>query len=409
MPTSPPDSAAAIQTVLGVMRRHLDLDVAFVSHLVDDQRVFRFVDLAAPDERIAPGGSGPAEESYCHHVVRGALPGLLHEPAQHPVSAAIEATHTLPVGTHLSVPIVLCTGQVYGTLCAFGHDLRPDLDDRDLSVLRVLAEVIAGEVERFEVDRLRGEERAASLRALRPGRDLVAVFQPIVDLRSGALAGVETLARFPGLGRGPAEVFAEATAVGVGEELEVAAVQLGIAALGALPPEVYLSVNLSPATLVASDRELLGVVDHGRLVVEITEHAAVADYAQLNAVLATHRAAGVRLAVDDVGAGFAGLDQILQLQPELLKLDGALVADIDRRADKQAMVAAIATYAGRLGVGVVAERIETAAERDTLTGLGVPYGQGYLLGRPAPLAELAARWWPEPEGPGLTVDGDGGG
>jgi EAL domain-containing protein (putative c-di-GMP-specific phosphodiesterase class I) len=122
-----------------------------------------------------------------------------------------------------------------------------------------------------------------------------------------------------------------------------------------------------------------------RVVVEITEHAPIANYDTFNEGLAAVRALGVRLAIDDAGAGFASLRHILQLRPELIKLDTTLIAAIESDRSQQALAAGIISFADGIGATVVAEGIEHAAALDALRRLGVPLGQGFHLGRPAGL------------------------
>jgi len=199
------------------------------------------------------------------------------------------------------------------------------------------------------------------------------VFQPIVDLSTGQVMGFEALARFQTEVERPPDVwFSEANAVGLGTQLELVAVRAATKWFDHLPGSTYLSINVSPATALSPHFEkALGDIDLRRIVVEITEHAPVADYDALADALRGVRKQGVRLAVDDAGSGFASLRHILRLSPDIIKLDRALTSDIDRD--------------DRIGSTVVAEGIEREAELLTLRSLGVPYGQGYFLARPEPL------------------------
>lgn len=130
-----------------------------------------------------------------------------------------------------------------------------------------------------------------------------------------------------------------------------------------------------------------------RLVLELTEHAAVEDYEQLSRALEPFRAKGMRLAIDDVGAGFASMRHVLNLKPDLIKLDVSLTRGINGDTGRLAMSAAMVAFAERTGCMVVAEGVETEAELDTLRNIGVHFGQGYLLGRPStlPTAQAAPR------------------
>jgi EAL domain-containing protein (putative c-di-GMP-specific phosphodiesterase class I) len=151
-----------------------------------------------------------------------------------------------------------------------------------------------------------------------------------------------------------------------------------------LPPGLSLSLNTSPA-LVIADRGLDAIVAaSGRpVIVEVTEHEAVADYETLRRQLAA-LGAGVRIAVDDAGSGYASMRHIFALRPDIVKLDIEWVRDIDADPARQALVAGLVHVAAEIGADVIGEGIETEAERETLARLGVTYGQGFLLGRPAP-------------------------
>jgi EAL domain-containing protein (putative c-di-GMP-specific phosphodiesterase class I) len=378
-----------VDGAMRLLRAHLGLDVAFVSQLTDGQRIFRYVD-ANDQTQIAVGDSDPAEESYCHWVIRGEVPEFLPDPSAHPVTAAMPATAAVPVGTHFSVPLRLSDGSVYGTFCGFSRDVLDGVSERDLDVVRLFAGLVVGQIEQDELARRAQLARRSQLLALQPGLDLVFVAQPIHDLAGSAdaldLVGHELLARFPTLGQGPAEVFDAAWMLGVGPDLELATVHMAVAALEQAGPGVYLAVNLAPESLV--DPRILDAFESNRsagLVVEVTEHAQVADYTALRTAIDRIKACGIRIAVDDVGTGFSGLEQILRLEPDILKIDGALVRDLDRLAGKEAMVASLVTFARRVGASVVAEQIETPGELAALQRLGVSHGQGYLLGRPLPL------------------------
>lgn len=132
----------AIQQGLRVLRRHLDMDFAFVSHVHDGRREFAYVDTAASGGPIRVGDSHPAEDSYCQQVIAGRIPQLLIDPSRHPVTSSMPVTHDLPVGTHLSVPIELRDG-IYGTCCCFSREVQPRRDERDLAAVRLLADLVA--------------------------------------------------------------------------------------------------------------------------------------------------------------------------------------------------------------------------------------------------------------------------
>lgn len=145
-PTSEPLSEISPR-ILHAIRKHLGMDVSLISHLAQGRRVFRFVDVGSEDSPIKAGGSDPLDQSNCKLVVDGRVPELMHDAREFPAALEIPATTELPVGAHLSVPIRLREGDVYGTFCCFSHVPNRTLTDRDLAVMRVFAEMIADQIE----------------------------------------------------------------------------------------------------------------------------------------------------------------------------------------------------------------------------------------------------------------------
>ncbi len=207
------------------------------------------------------------------------------------------------------------------------------------------------------------------------------VFQPIVDIVRDKVVGFEALTRFAD-GAEPEAFFAAAAAAGLGVELEIATLQAALAASKALPSGAWLSVNASPDLIVSEGRlrPMLAEVDR-RIVIEITEHADIADYPAFRAVMAA-LGPRTRFAVDDAGAGFASLRHILELRPAFVKLDRWLVAGLDSDEARQAMIAGMRHFARQTGCRLIAEGIETDREIEVLRSLDVHLGQGYALGRP---------------------------
>ena len=230
------------------------------------------------------------------------------------------------------------------------------------------------------------ERRATVQRALAPDAIRV-VFQPVFDLIEGSLLGVECLTRFElEPRRPPNEWFVEAAAVGLGEELELASTRTAIALLSSLPERAFLSVNVSPE--VASTAVFGAALQQGdlsRIVVELTEHAPVVDYERLQSALGSLRAEGVRLAIDDAGAGYANFQHILRLRPDFIKLDLGLTQGIDGDPVRRSLAAALVRFGQEIGALLIAEGVERREELVVLSDLGFAAAQGYLLGRPAPL------------------------
>jgi PAS domain S-box-containing protein len=227
----------------------------------------------------------------------------------------------------------------------------------------------------------RGRDHIAdviSRRAFRP------VFQPIVELASNEIVGYEALTRFTD-GANPEVLFAEAAAVGLGAELETATLQAALAAAEALPGSAWLNLNASPELILAGEplRTLLAG-SRRRLVLEVTEHAAIADYPAFRAAMDAF-GPEVEFAVDDAGTGFASLRHIVELHPAFVKLDRSLMAGLESDDARQAMIVGLCHFAHVTGCRLIVEGIETDRELTVLRALTIELGQGYLLGRPLPV------------------------
>jgi EAL domain-containing protein (putative c-di-GMP-specific phosphodiesterase class I) len=212
-------------------------------------------------------------------------------------------------------------------------------------------------------------------------------FQPIFDLVRGRVSGYEALARFADAGppRSPEEWLTAAAERGLDDAFEAALLEAGLRARRALPENCFLSVNVSPHTLLSAEVQRV-LEDAGRLdavVIELTERAPVDDYDALREVLELIRARGGMVAVDDAGAGYSSLQHIMNLRPEFIKLDRALVSGLDSDPAKLALVEAVGSFAARIDAWLVAEGIEQPSELDAVRTISVPLGQGFGLARPA--------------------------
>ena len=235
----------------------------------------------------------------------------------------------------------------------------------------------------------------------RGGPDIV--FQPIVELASGNIIGVEALARFGTDAHPPEHWFAYAATLGLGTDLEVATIAAALRQLDRLDPTYRLALNLSPATL-AEDRlrVLLDGTDPHRLVFELPERVTVADYDALRATTEQWRADGALICVDDARADPGSLQHILDLAPDVVKLDVALTRGIDTDPVKRTLAGSLKHLADELGATITAEGIETQGELDALRDLGIVNGQGFHLARPAALA-TGGRSPPRAGGPRCTT------
>jgi len=377
-------SLAPVDRILDAVRKHLGMDIAFASRFVDGRREFTHIrsDRPAP---ASPGDSEPQENTYCYRILHGQLPELIHDASEHPAGAELPITAALPVGSHLNVPLRLSDGSVYGSFCCLSHVPDRSLTERDLETMRAFAALAAGQIERELGDDKERREQAARIEGLLALNRLAMVYQPIHRLADGRPVGVEALARFPDQQtRTPDRWFAEAANVGLGVELEMLAVRQAIRGLPFIPAELYVAVNVSPAAALSPELEaIVAAAPAGRLVVEVTEHSKVADYDALSAALARLRQRA-RIAIDDVGAGYSGLRRILDLRPDILKLDMSLTRDVDSDPARAALARALVTFAQGISCRIVAEGIETEAEMKTLRSLGVGYGQGWHFSRPMP-------------------------
>jgi EAL domain-containing protein (putative c-di-GMP-specific phosphodiesterase class I) len=223
-------------------------------------------------------------------------------------------------------------------------------------------------------------------------REFTIVGQPIVDIGTGEVLGVEALARFSDSWTGgPDECFRQAQRLGLGVQLELAAAELALSQLAKLPAGAFLAINLGPETIASGELpSLLAAHRPERIVIELTEHTRVDDYNDFRSTIEAIRALGARLAIDDTGAGFSSLAHILNLAPDLIKLDRLLVRGIDVDPARRAVAQSLISLARDTGASVVAEGIETTGELETIRRFGFRYAQGYLVARPAAIEGLAA-------------------
>lgn len=270
-------------------------------------------------------------------------------------------------------------------------DAAESVDDavfaESLPALVEFANLAAVLIGRDVADRTQAGRARVLIRDIIDAHAFRTVFQPIVDLATSTVVGYEALTRFTD-GVGADLRFAEANVVGLGPELEVATLRASFKEAKSLPRAAWLSINASPALILAGkDLGSIRRTTKRRVVLEVTEHVAIADYEGFrDAILSL--GPKTELAVDDAGAGFASLRHILELRPAFVKLDRSLIAGVESDDARQAMIVGLRHFARSVGCQLIAEGIETEPERTVLTSLEVQLGQGYLLGRPAPIDEV---------------------
>jgi EAL domain-containing protein (putative c-di-GMP-specific phosphodiesterase class I) len=375
------------------------MDVAYVSEFVDGRSVFREVDAPGQEALIKVGDSQSLDDVYCRHILAGRLPQMIPDTAAEPLAASMPVTAAVPIGAHMSVPIRLPDGRAYGMFCCLRFQPDHSLHERDLKMMKAFADLAAFEISQTLDAKKLSEEKRARIEHVMEKRRIATHYQPIWDVETRQPVGLECLSRFAATPSRPPDVwFNEAAEVGLGEALELTAIRLALAAFSApLPPETYLAVNASPATILSRHfAATLVEKPLERIVLEITEHAHVEDYDLLLQALAPLRRNGLRLAVDDAGAGYSSLQHILHLRPDLIKLDMDLTRHVDLDPVRRALASALIKFAAETDSQIIAEGVETASELKTLKALGVERVQGYFLGRPMPLDNAVELFGPKP-------------
>jgi diguanylate cyclase (GGDEF)-like protein/PAS domain S-box-containing protein len=376
--------ALSVERLLAMVREQLGLTVAAVGEFTGGQEVWRYLAGDGHAFGLHIGEGRPLDETYGQRVVEGELPSLVRDVRREERTRDLPITAETGVGAYVGVPITLPGGQLYGVLCCLSPRPEPALGAGEVGLLRIVAGMLGEELDREQRDGQARHDQRENIARVLEGEGITIVLQPIVELATGRVVAAEALSRFGGEpGRPPDVWFAEAEAVGLGLELELAAIRIAMTHLDELPAGVRLTVNASPATLLSpSLATALSAAPGERMTVELTEHAPVADYAALEAALAGPRSRGVQFMIDDAGAGFSSLKHVLGLHPDAIKLDLALTRDIDSDPVRRALAASLVAFAREIGAMIVAEGIETREELETLRSLGITHGQGYYLAHP---------------------------
>ncbi len=399
-----------IARVLDLARRHLGTDVAWLSRFTGDEQV---VDLISGEgelvERLV-GRRVAQDTTYCARVLDGRLPPVIPDARADRRTADLAVTRELGIGSYLGAPVYLDNGEVYGMLCALSTEPDPGLGDREARFLGLLADVVADAVSALHRGGADDDHLRTVIAAVIARGGPTMVFQPVFDLPTHGLVGAEALARFPTFPAPPGEPedsgeadhrgtagphfgdlppdrwFAHAASVGMGIDLELAAIRAAVAELPRFPRGLSLAVNASPAT-IASGRlgELLAVPAADQLIVEITERDGIHDLPGTLARLYELRDLGVRVAVDNVGVAYASLRRLVQILPDVVKMNHWLTTDVGADAARRALVEALVHFSRQIGACLVAEGIQTADELRVLAAAGVDQGQGEFLGPPGPL------------------------
>ena len=383
--------SAAEQQVADLLRTaksSLNLSVAFLSRLDGTTQHLEVVESSVPF-LFKEGATQKQETTFCQAILDGRLPAVIPDVKEFPAAMKLPAARLPRIRSYVSVPVVLSDGSLYGTFCAAGLTSDAALSKRDRTLMEVLAHAASLVIEPGVREQARSDEIAGRLLPLMETGGPLVVLQPIVELATGDRVGAEALSRFPqDWGKAPDVCFGEAHSIGLGHQLELLALERAADHLATV--DGYVSMNVSPATLLTPEcSALLERLPLDRVLLELSEHDPVDDYDALRATLAPLRSRGMRLAIDDVGAGFSSLRHIVVTTPDVIKLDRSLVDGVTVDPVLRTLVRSLVDFGHGFDASVVAEGVETADDAATLQALDVDHGQGWHFGRPGPVADLA--------------------
>jgi EAL domain-containing protein (putative c-di-GMP-specific phosphodiesterase class I)/DNA-binding response OmpR family regulator len=381
----PEESAEA---VVAELSRRTAFDFIAVTQLV---RGDRMLELATYNRvtGVRPGGAllGPnLSRELIDHARQGPWVEEIVAPVEEVRTAAFAAAD-LEIGS--GAPIYAGQELVGLLSLGIGNQSGPPVPALKANLLAAAidyASILSAVIGPALADRRGTAEIRAGLDHILKSRAFHPVFQPIVELGTRATIGFEALTRFDD-GTRPDLQFAKAASAGIGHEFELATIGAALGEATILPGELFLSLNVSPSLVLDTSPRLRAVIEatSRRLILELTEHVAIDDYREIRSAIAA--LGDVGLAVDDAGAGYASLRHILELRPTFAKLDISLVRGIEADELRQSLVAGLVYFALRSGCGLIAEGVESEEEAAVLERLGVDFAQGFLFGRPEPLAK----------------------
>ena len=383
-----------LDRVVEMAQRHLGLDVAYVAEVTGGCQVYRAVAGDAASFKIAVDDGLPVEATYCQRLIDGEISNVIQDTSAEPAVADLPLTHEARIGAYIGVPLRLADESLFGTFCCLNHEPDPTLDGRELRFMSMLGELIVDDLnEERRIERLRGD-----IEELIETQGVDVAYQPILDLRTERYLGLEALARFPDPFPKAEKTLAASAAVGLGVELERLLVSRAWAMFDQIGPDQFLAINLTPTALLelarrGNQREDLPLE---QLVVEVTEHAAVDSYGALRKELEPLRDRGMRIAVDDAGAGYASLRHVLELRPDFIKLDRSLCGGVCEDHARRVAVRGLVLLARDLGAEVIAEGIENLSDLSTIRELGIGAAQGFLFAKPSVDPAVIGRWIERP-------------
>ena len=339
-----------------------------MSEFVGSRQIFQRVSAGPDGAGPKAGTSRPLVGSYCTRVLDGRLQSLIPNARRDLMTRDLPITEEFNIGAYIGAPIYRANGHLHGMLCCISHTPRTDLGEREAAILALLAQMLGDLADRSSLFGGSARDRRDRIVDAIAGHGRHLALQPIVDIRRGAAIAVEALSRFDSPPP-PDGWFADAVSVNLGVDLELACAQSALDAMKRSDLPNLVSVNLSP--------EAFSRPAAARCSSRLTARASSSrspstprsrTMPRLTKALAPHREAGALVAIDDAGAGYASFRHILRLAPAFIKVDIALIRDIDTDPVRQALITALSTVADTAGARLIAEGIETQAELDTLLG-----------------------------------------
>ncbi|MFT6345007.1 MAG: EAL domain-containing protein (putative c-di-GMP-specific phosphodiesterase class I) [Paraglaciecola sp.] len=381
-----------LNKLLSIVRKHLDMEVAFISKFVKNNRVFEVVNSKSDMLPINVNDSDPIEETYCAKIVNNVIPNIIHNTKEHALTSKLSITDKLSIGSYIGVPIKLSSGKIYGTFCCY--KLSPDdtLNKRDLSFLSAIADIATELIEKNVETESNHNEITEKIVSVLEQDKIDIHYQPIFNLKSNKITGFESLSRFDTTPyRSPNIWFGEASKVHLGEELEMIAIKRAIEGIGKFKTDIYIAINTSPEyVLSGAIARVLEGVDLTRIVLEVTEYTPILNYSDFREALEPLRKRGMRLAIDDAGSGYSSFQHVLELEADIIKLDISLTQNINSNNRKYLFAKALCAFSKAINCRIIAEGVETIGELNCLRELGVDNVQGYLLGHPMPIKEAVS-------------------
>jgi EAL domain-containing protein (putative c-di-GMP-specific phosphodiesterase class I) len=384
------DGGSGLERIVELAHRHLGFDSVAVCELRGEELYVRATWPSAGTFGTELDRPYAADGSYSRMLVTGQIPGLIPDTSANPLVARLATTTARAVASFIGVPLLHSDGSVFGTLSGASHQPQHGFGERDLRFLEMLADLLQPELD----ERARKAGLRTELGRILETEDAAVAYQPIVEVDTRRCLGIEALARFPKPFSRPDETFAAAYEVGLGYELERLIVSKAWPLLDELAAGQFLTVNLTPEALLrmtipareASDLPL------DQLVVEMTENSVVESYDILRTELEPLRRRGLRVCIDDTGAGYATLRHVVELRPDMIKIDRSLIEGVADDNARRVAVRALVGVARDLDALVVAEGVERGADFSMLADLGVHAAQGFYLQKPTTNRHLVSRW-----------------